>query len=89
MTILHHTTFETFVTLHPNADPVPVLVEADILQEYRHGMHEIREVRVTRTENGAELVLDDAQMQDIYVEIHEQFEPDEPDADWRNEWDEP
>jgi hypothetical protein len=47
---------------------------------------DIVSVRLFAVEGGYAIVPSDAQIQGIYEEIHERFEPDEPGDDWRNDW---
>lgn len=81
---VHHLDFVTTLPPPGNLAGISVSVEAVIAVDYG-GEYEISDVKVFM---GGQLEIkpNTLQMQSIIKEIHEQFEPDEPGADWRNEW---
>lgn len=78
--------FEFNTRLVRNGEFLPVSVDATISSD-DEGDVEIEGVKVFLKDTKTEIVVSHSEMQDIRAEIYETCSPDEPGADWRNEWD--
>ena len=83
MRFVHWMTHDT--TLLYRGVNTPVTVEVTLSSD-RDNDVEIEGLEVKLSDSNVEIIPSDDQMFILRKEIYEEFEPDDPADDWRNEW---